>query len=200
MHKQWQEEIKNKVKNALGIPEYKKIILYAPTWREDCSINWLGALDFETVIEAVKNKFSGEWLLALRLHDMSKIELINENPNILVNASYYQDMQELLLAADIMISDYSSAIFDFMFTRRPAFIFANDADAYSQKRSFYYPLQETPFLVAKDNKEMKENIFNFDEQSYSLRIDEFIRDKGIMDDGHASERTADFIDRVMERK
>jgi CDP-glycerol glycerophosphotransferase len=109
-------------------------------------------------------------------------------------------MQELLLTCDVMISDYSSGIFDFMFTRRPAFIFVGDADVYTKKRAFYYPLQESPFPVATNNKEMLENISNFAENTYNLKINEFIRDKGIMDDGCASERMVDFIDRIMRTK
>lgn len=92
-----------------------------------------------------------------------------------------------------MITDYSSCIFDFMLSRRPGFIFATDIEEFNTERGFYYPLEETPFPIARNNEELMQNIRNFDEAAYHNGVEEFLINKGCIEDGCASERVADKI-------
>lgn len=69
---------------------------------------------------------------------------IDEKKQI-VKADAYPDIQELLAAAQVVITDYSSCIFDFLLTVRPGFLFVPDLEHYDQERGFYYKLEETPF-------------------------------------------------------
>ena len=96
------------------------------------------------------------------------------------------------------MTDYSSCIFDFMLSRKPAFIFATDIENYNTERGFYYPLESTPFPVATDNIELIENIRNFDYEKYKQEVEIFLQEKGCMEDGHASERVVDLIERIIK--
>ena len=92
-----------------------------------------------------------------------------------------------------MISDYSSCMFDFMLTRRPCFIYAEDIARYNDERGFYYPLEATPFPVATNNEELKRNILNFDNEKYVKEVDKFLEEKGCIDDGNASKKVVEII-------
>lgn len=131
---------RQKVAVAYGA-EGKKILLYAPTFREDYRTDCYG-LDFFHLAKHIKRRFGGEWVFLVRLHprirDMAD-EILPSAAGI-VNATRYADMQELLAAADCLITDYSSCAFDFMLTRRPVFLFATDIHEYDTERGFYYPL------------------------------------------------------------
>lgn len=151
------------------------------------------------MLGALKEKFGGDWKILVRMHPnfvRYQNRLIPQNENI-INVSEYPDIQELLVAADIAITDYSSCIFDFMLSRKPGFIYASDIKEFDNDRGFYYPLTSTPFPVATHNEELRKNILNFDYETYKIKVEEFLKDKGCMEDGHASERTVDLIEQIM---
>ena len=194
-------EIKNKVHQFFGIPNEKKILLYVPSFRDDGDIECY-KLDYDKILKTLEKKFGSEWVCISRLHPRAKkfdSEIIPEdNPNI-IDGTFYPDIQELLVSSDSAISDYSSCIFDFMMSRKPGFIFATDIEKFNTDRGFYYPLETTPFPISRNNEQMIENIENFDIEKYKKDIEEFIKNKGCTEDGHASERTADLIEEIMEK-
>ena len=189
-----------KVKKIYNIPENKNILLYAPTFREDEKLSHYN-LDFEAVKNALLNKFGGDWVMLVRLH--SRLEnLFNEyfkDKGGIINASNYPDMQELLVAADVGITDYSSWMFDYMLSKKPVFIYAEDIEEYNTERGFYYPLESTPFPIARNNEELAKNIENFDNEKYIKEVDKFLKEKGCIEDGHASERVVDLIEEIMKK-
>lgn len=186
-------EIINKVKEYYDITD-KKILFYAPTFREDYRLDCY-QIDYAALKEALEEKFGGEWVFVVRLHPrVGKFaSTLLPKEDYIVNATYYPDIQELLLSADCMISDYSSCIFDFLLTRRPAFIFATDIEEYNTERGFYYPLESTPFPIALDNESLINNVHSFNSESYAVKAQEFLDSKGCIEDGNASERVADLI-------
>lgn len=193
------ELIKNKVYSELGISSDKKFLLYVPTFR-DCQDLSCYELDIENLKDSLHQKFGGDWVVVSRMHPHFKrknLEKLNFVGNV-VEANNYPDIQELLIAADAAITDYSSCIFDFILGRKPAFIFATDIKEYNTERGFYYPLETTPFSIAVNNTELCENIINFDNKDYQRKIDEFLQDKGCIEDGHASERVVDLIEKIMK--
>ncbi len=184
---------RQKVAAAYGV-EGKKLLLYAPTFREDYRIDCY-EIDFFELNEHLKRRFGGEWVLLVRLHPRihdKANETILPGTGI-IDASRYPDIQELLAAADCLITDYSSCAFDFMLIKRPVFLFATDIQQYEFERGFYYPLESTPFPLAHDNAELMKNIDDFQEDAYSTGIEVFLREKGCIEDGHASERVANLI-------
>ncbi len=176
----------------------KKLLLYAPTFREDDRIDCY-RIDYCDLIEHMKCRFGGEWIILVRLHPRIQdkaAEIVPSGANI-VDVTWYADIQELLAAADCLITDYSSCAFDFMLTRRPVFLFATDVQQYDMERGFYYPLETTPFPLARDNAELMKNVDAFDEAVYLPKVEAFLKEKGCMEDGHASERVADLIEQIV---
>ena len=189
-----QLQYKRKVQETYGIAPEKKLFFYMPTFR-DQDHGLLQPLPYERIAEELGSRFGGEWECLVRLHPRrvspKQIEALKEQS--VMDATMYPDVQELLAAADAMVTDYSSAIFDFLLTKRPGFILAEDYDAYEQIRGFYYPLTDTPFPLAKTNEELLEQIGTFDEESYRQKIDAFLKEKGSVEDGNASKRVAELI-------
>lgn len=195
------QKIKEKVHNLLGIPQGKKILLYVPSFRDDKRLYCYG-LDTTKLQRALKEKTGDDWVVAIRMHPHLKkysSQLFKFSESV-VDASYYPDIQELLVSCDAAITDYSSCIFDFMLGRKPGFIFATDIEDFNTERGFYYPLESTPFPVAVNNEQLADNILNFDNDKYQKDIDNFLADKGCMEDGHASERVVDLIEKIMKEE
>lgn len=195
------ENIKSKVYDYLKIPKTKKILLYAPSFREDYSPEPYN-IDVESVLAAMSDKFGGEWVFVSKMHQ-KMIWMLNESihfPDTVIDASLYSDIQELLLASDALISDYSSLMFDFMLTQNPVFIFATDIEKYNTERGFYYPIETTPFPIATNNEEQIINIKNFDENIYKQNVELFLKDKGCIDDGNSSERIVRLIKELINEQ
>ena len=190
-------EIRKRVEEELEIPEGKKIALYAPTFRDDGDLSCFN-LDYEEMRQALERKFGGEWIILIRLHfkNVKSASKIKKNDNM-IDASKYFDMQELMAAADIGITDYSSWAYDFILTSRPLFIYATDIEKYNTDRGFYYPLESTPFPIATDNSEMIKNIEEFDESSYLERVEQFLNEKGCYETGNASAAVVEKIKEIV---
>lgn len=192
-------EIKKRVFKKLNIALNKKVLLYVPTFRDYGSLDSYN-LEVENLLKSITDKFDGEWVFAVRMHPHLKNKagkLFKFGFNI-VNASSYSDIQELLVSSDIAITDYSSCIFDFMLSRKPAFIFATDIEKFNNERGFYYPLESTPFPIAKNNEELIQNILDFDNEKYKREVEEFLTDKGCVEDGNATERVVDLIKEIIK--
>lgn len=196
-------EIRRRLCEQWGVSEESRFVMYGPTFRDKGRMDSY-TIDFKTLLSELRERFGGEWVLLLRYHP----SLLNRYKSLakqygdgnlpIINVSSYPDMQELISVTDVAITDYSSWIYDFMLLRRPGFIYAADIDEYNTERGFCYPLETTPFPIARDNEEMSENIRSFDETVYMERLDEFLKDKGCVEDGHASERVVDLILRLLD--
>ena len=85
-----------------------------------------------------------------------------------------------------------------MLSRKPAFVYAEDIEKYNTDRGFYYPLESTPFPVSRNNDELCQNIKNFDFKKYKEDVENFLEEKGCIEDGHASERIVDLIEWIIK--
>ena len=186
------QELKKKVCDCYGIDENTHILLYAPTFRSDKDTQPFD-LDYSRLYTALNEKYPGKWKLMLRYHFHNRKKNDFDEADYIINATDYPDIQELMAAADIGITDYSSWIYDFMLTRRPCFIYASDLKEYNEDRGFYYKLETTPFMIAENTKQLCSNIKNFDRDTYERKLDCFLDDKGCMEDGMASRRIVDFM-------
>ena len=188
--------IRRRVKKALGITESEHIALFAPTFREDAFASQDSLPDFKAWARACEDRFGGTWKVALRLHPHDAKALsegLFSLPQGVLDLSSYPDMQELLLAVDVGITDYSSWIFDFLLGGGPGFIYAPDKSRYDEARGFYYPLEETPFPIAKDEESLCLNLRAFDQELYGQRMAEFLKARGCMEDGMASAHVSNII-------
>lgn len=179
----------------LDIHSNTKILLYAPTHKDNVNESFFD-LDFEGIKKSLEERFGGNWVIALRFHSRLKKQYrkwLKKLPSFVVDATDYNDIQELMIVTDIGVTDYSSWIFDYILLKRPAFILADDIDTYAQNRSFYYPLESTPFPIATNNQELSDNIKSFDSQKYAHEVDMFLKARGCIEDGHASQRIVEKI-------
>jgi CDP-glycerol glycerophosphotransferase len=112
---------------------------------------------------------------------------LENKPNV-ISASDYPDMQELLYAADILITDYSSSMWDFSLTFKPCFIFAPDLKKYLAEQGFYTPIEEWPFPIAETNEQLIENINNINEEKYKQTVRKHHADLGSYENGTACEQ------------
>ena len=190
-------ETRLRVRRELGVGEDERIVLYAPTHRPDR--RW-GVIDGSLVALAGRfaARFGGRWRFAVRVHpNLAKLSPGAGLEDGVVDATPYPDIQDLLVASDALISDYSSCMFDFMLSRRPVFVYTPDIAEYERGRGFYYPMSETPFPVAKTEEALAANIAAFDEAKYREGVESFLEGKGCVEDGHATERVCDLIEKTM---
>ena len=184
-----------KVRKYYKIPTDTKIVLYVPTFRDSKELD-VYKINSNDLIKKLSDKYGSKWVLLTRLHP-NLIEKKDELSQLLkdsINVTYYPDLQELLLASDILITDYSSVIWDFCLQDKPAFVFATDIEAYTKERDFYIPLCEMPFSISQTQEELFKNIINCNTNEYTTKIKEYIkRYKGHFDDGNASERVVEII-------
>lgn len=172
----------------------KKVVLYAPTFRAGRGTE-IYRLDFERLLNVIEESYQGEWILVIRLHPTmaGRSSEIVEYGSRIVDGSGIDDVQELLAITDILITDYSSIIFDFLDTGRPAFIYAPDIEEYKKERDFHLQLEDTPFDISTTQTGLETSISQFDEAAYNERLKIFRDKMGIYDDGHASEKIAKLI-------
>ena len=189
-------EIVEKVRRALEIPPGKRLLLYAPTFRKDKGLE-VYDVDYARCIQALEGRFGGEWLILARLHPnmADRAGELGLDPQFVKNASDYPDIQELYLASDALLTDYSSVMFDYMNTGRPCFAYVNDLAAYKDDRNFYFDIDKLPFSRAESNNELVENILAFDEREQAERVRRFRREFGMVEHtGNAAGKTIDYLE------
>lgn len=182
-----------KYRNKFGFALEDFYVLYAPTFRDDYSLEGY-KLNFEEIAGAFTKKFNKKTKIVVRLHpNVASQSNFVEYTNDILNGTNYQDMQELSLACDAIITDYSSCIFDFAILKKPAFICALDLDQYEKTRGLLPEFYFFPFPMATSNEQMLDNIEIFDVKEYFSKIEVFFRKYPIYDDGKATERTVEWI-------
>ena len=127
-------------------------------------------------------------------------ENLDDYPNI-TDITNVEDIdpQVLLYQSDVLITDYSSCMFDFVTVPKPCFIYAPDLEQYEHDRGNYFKMSELPFPLAQDNDELADNIKNFDMEEYANKVKELHKKVGLCETGHASEVVADTIIDFIEK-
>ncbi len=189
-------EIDLKVRAAFNIPDDKKIALFAPTFRNNYEQNEMG-LDYAELKNALERRFGGEYYVLYRFHPNVRCSNTDDgNPDWLINATKYNDMQELLAAADVLVTDYSSSMFDFSVAGKNCFLFIPDVEEYvSNERGLCFDIRELPYESATTNEALSKIIINFDQEKYNQNIAKFLRKIGSYEDGKACRRIAGIIEK-----
>ena len=193
-------ELRQRIRQQLGLQPGERMVLYAPTYRkpnddyfkESIAINY--GIDHQRVIQAMEERFGGKWKFAMRLHPLA----VNHDviPQDVMDLSDYEDMQELWLAADAMINDFSSSMWDFMLTGKPGFTYAVDLQHYVETTRVYTPVEKWPFPKSTNNDELVESILNFDEEKYREDCKRHYEALGGCETGHACEQVCKRIAEV----
>ncbi len=191
-------EIVEKVRAALKIPTGKQLLLYAPTFRKDQELS-VYDVDCSRCVKALGERFGGEWLVLAKLHPniADKAEKLSLDPRYVLNASQYPDIQELYLASDALLTDYSSVMFDYLNTGKPCFLYVNDLAAYKKDRNFTFDLEKLPFPRAETNEELEQAVLTFNMEDYQKRRRAFREEFGFAKNGTAAKQTADWLEQHM---
>lgn len=186
------EQKENLIRRLYNIPKEKRIVLYAPTFRDKSMVT---TLNIELLLFSLQNRFNREFVFLLRSHPHITQSIFNQlkENEVIIDVSNYPDMQELLAAADILITDYSSCIWDYSFTYRPCFIYADDLNEYKESRNFHTPIESWPFPLSQNNEELKYNISVFDENLYRNNIIKHHKELGSYESGVASEKICQIV-------
>ena len=186
--------IKKAFLHRYNLSPNNKYVIYAPTYRdiEDLSIY---GFDTDSVLSALSKRFGGDWYILVSSHPymLSVYRSIYDfsSPK-LIDIGQLPDVQELLIAGDALITDYSSIEMDFSLTGRPIFQLAKDWRHYS--RGTYIDVHSLPFPFAEDDRQLCENIMNFDEKKYAKNLAIFNQKTiGLCETGVASKAVADWM-------
>lgn len=193
------DEIAANVKKKLGIPADKKVILYAPTWRDDNYYD-AGQYKFELALDInrLKEELGDEYVLLLRMHYWIVDQLdMSQYGDFTYDGSSYDDITELYLISDICMTDYSSVFFDYANLKRPILYYTYDLEKYRDVlRGFYLDMEkDLPGPLLLTNDDVVYAIKNIDEISrqYKERYEEFYNRFCCRDDGFASKRVVDKV-------
>lgn len=214
---------KKKFRKKYKLPDDAKIVMFAPTFREQKEggqrtvYSELWSIDFERMRLNLQRRFGGDWYICTRLHPQlaNEIDINKSFPDSseIIDVSKADDMYEILSAMDAYITDYSSAAFDAGLCRMPVFLYADDIKTFSHDRGgLLWNLSERtnekvsinenmtpgfhavlPYPVAKNNDELETNILNFEFSKYENKLQKMEQELEILFDGNASTNTAKWI-------
>ena len=158
-------EMQNVVKRHLGLPLDKKMLLYAPTWRDDqrdADGNYY--FDLSLDLNAMKKALGKEWAILVRLHSLVKNRFdLSRWSGFAYDASDVNDINDLYCISDALCTDYSSVFFDFANTGRPIYFFVPDYEHYkSELHDFYIDMDETPGPKCQTTDELIAKLKGYD--------------------------------------
>lgn len=185
------EAYRTRLRNELNLPLEKKVILYAPTYREyefDCR----GV--YQTIplnIEELKKSLNDDYMLLFRAHHAVARHLAIKDDDCVRDVSFYPKLEDLMIASDLLVSDYSSIFFDYSIMAKPMLCFTYDYDKYVSERGVYFDIREKLPSAATQNG-LVELLNSLDFESATSRTVAF-RDSYVTTYGHATEMTLDII-------
>ncbi len=193
------DEIRAAVRGDLGIAEGQTVVLYTPTWRDDLVFQRTGPRDFEFPLDVddFAARLGGDHVLLLRLHNMvaDRLEIADGSP--VRDVSGYPDLRDLYLAADLMVTDYSSTMFDFAITGKPVLFFTYDLEYFRDElRGFYFDLADVaPTALLRTSKDLVDAITDVDTiaRDTAARYAVFRETFCHLDDGTATTRVLDLL-------
>lgn len=194
-------EVKKKVKQFYYLDDEVHLLLYTPTFRIVNNAKVVGNidLDYEIVKNSLERRFGGIWYILLRLHPQVAAKSYRiKRPEYVIDVSHYYDSQELVAASDILITDYSSIMFEAAFVKKPVFLFAPDRKEYiNRERPLLIDYNTLPFPIIESNEKMMQCMEKFNQEEYEKNVTSFLDKYNISEDGHASKRAADFINSLL---
>lgn len=192
------EKLAASVREFFQIEGDKKLLLYAPTFRDSGNTRCYN-VDYGRLKAALDKRFGGDWVILVRMHFKNRsISKRLKQSDWLINATAYPDMQELIVASDAGLTDYSSWAYDFVLTGRPLFLYTPDLADYDQDRGFCYDIDTTPFPRSETNDALVASVENFDEKLYHENVQRFLDERGCYEHGDAASRVVDKIQELLQ--
>ena len=186
------------IKEKLKLPLDKKVILYAPTWRDDDAYD-VGKVKFKLRLELDKleKSISDDYIVLVRNHYLITDSDVDDYGCFAIDVSKYDDIAELYLISDVLITDYSSVFFDFANLKRPMLFYMYDLEKYEQTlRGFYIDISsEVPGPILKTTEEVIDALKHIDDikVEYSDKYEEFCNKFCNLEDGNSSKRIVEKV-------
>ena len=192
------QKCSEKVRKELGVSGL--LVLYAPTYRGSTyQSSPLPEIPVSAIAEGVKARYGCLPTILIRAHYTDQNQLVPATTNngefpIIKDVTSYPDMQELLCAANLLVTDYSSSIWDFALLGRPSILYVPDLDFYeTTDRGFFTPINEWPGIVCRDTDELKEALRTLNEDYCRDKANRHLEQFQSYEQGHACEKTEDVI-------
>lgn len=186
-------------RRRIGVDPDARVVLYAPTFRDDVkqgnAFTWDGVLDWDALIGGL----SADTIVLVRRHSVVRgsLRIPQDLQDRVRDVSDYADTQDLLCAADVLVTDYSSVMFDFALLDRPIVLFCYDLDHYRDDlRGFYFDLvEEAPGPIALTQEQLREALVGAeaDPAADGARRRRFRERFTPLDDGRATQRVVDEV-------
>lgn len=190
---------KLRIKKRLGLSSDVKIFLYGPTFRTNANIEDVIFIDFDNLKKALEDRFGGEWVILVRLHpNLKGKSFFKFGYQWLIDVTSYDDMSELILVSDAVMTDYSSWIFQSLFMNKKGFIYSSDYDSYD--RDFLIDPKSSPFIFSSSSNELIQKIINFSEDNYLAGIEKFMNKINFYENGNSLNRNIKFIDKLLTKE
>jgi len=182
------------LKKKLGVAEDKKVILYAPTFREYCKDSSNNCVMESPVnLDLWRRELGEDYVLLFRAHYEVVASLNITDDDFVKDVSAYPQLNDLILASDMLVSDYSSIFFDYSITGKPMLCYAYDYERYSQERGLYFDIREKLGCEnIKDEGQLLDAIRNMDVENREM-ITKSFRSQYVQAFGNASEKVVDMI-------
>ncbi|MBU5276772.1 CDP-glycerol glycerophosphotransferase family protein [Lactiplantibacillus argentoratensis] len=181
------EQVRQRVRKRLQINPNKKVILYAPTFRDYEKSHGRFVLDNQLDFDEFERQLGNDYVLLIREHVVvaSKLKIPQTMRHNIINVSNYPSVQELMVASDALITDYSSIMFDYLNTNKPIYFFCYDLEKYLELRGVYFDFtKEIPGPIVKDATTLFNEISKGEQywQTYGDKYQSF-KDKFVPYDG-----------------
>lgn len=192
-------ELRQTLCEKLGLDPNKKLLLYAPTWRDDLYKAGQGYIMDETMMDfsKLRNELENEWCILFRAHYYITNQFdFSKQRGFIGDASTGVDINDLYIIADALLTDYSSVFFDFANTGRPMMFYWPDYEHYAHDlHGFYFDLHELPGPQCTTSNEVVQALKEFDnyEELYGNSYQSFLDKFCPLDDGKASQRVIDAV-------
>ena len=186
----------DKIKRDLNIPKNKKVILYAPTWRDNQHASGVGyTYKTEVDFDYLKSQLSKDYILLFRAHYFVASSFnFDKYKGFIYNVSDYNDINDLYIISDLLITDYSSVFFDYSILKRPIIFYMYDLEDYKHNlRDFYIDLKDLPGPIVENEKDLIKSIKDTKNFLYDNKYKKFNERFTYLEDGRASERVVNDI-------
>lgn len=195
----------SKIKEKLNINDIKKkVILYAPTWRDNQHQSGVGyTYKTEIDFEKLQKELGQDYIILFRAHYLVANEFGFEKfKGFIYDVSKFDDINELYIVSDMLITDYSSVFFDYANLKRPIIFYMYDFEQYKDSiRGFYIDLKKLPGSITKTEDELIKEIKKMNNSfKYNKIYEEFNKKYNYLDDGKATERVINKILKLEEIK
>lgn len=188
---------KNQIREKMGISSETKVLLFAPTFRkiEQDKKQTTKGINLSEISRKLKDQTGDDWICLVRAHSASKgLSLTSEDTDNMLDVTLYEDMADLILIADLLITDYSSSVGDFILKKKPILLFQPDREGYlANERTLYFNIDESPFIVADSQEELLEKIGWLDEERAKKNCEAIMAFYDVFETGKATEKVVDYM-------